>query len=136
MSPLRAEAHLLLRSGRNLFALLLLLALSSAAVWAGISKVNDQRATIERVEREQVRDLAAVEQANAGPEGDAGYNAYYAFMLTQDSPPHSLLRRSASVTCNPMSCAFVRWGFRVNSTTPRRSTRSWPCPACSIGRSC
>lgn len=87
MSPLRAEARLLLRSGRNLFALLLLLALSSAAVWAGISKVNDQRATIERVEREQLRDLAAVEQANAGPEGDAGYNAYYAFMLTQDPPP-------------------------------------------------
>ena len=31
--------------------------------------------------------LAAVEEANAGPEGDAGYNAYYAFMLTQDPPP-------------------------------------------------
>ena len=82
-----AELRLLLRSGRNLLALALLLVLSSAAVWAGISKIENQRATIERVEREQLRDLAAVEAANAGPEGDAGYNAYYAFMLTQDPPP-------------------------------------------------
>ena len=83
----RAEARLLLRSNRNVFALLLLLVLSAASVWSGIVQVQDQRATIERVEREQVRDLAAVEEANAGPEGEAGYNAYYAFMLTQDPPP-------------------------------------------------
>ena len=82
-----AEFSLLLRSGRNLLALILLLVLSSAAVWAGITEIADQRATIERVEAEQVRDLAAVEKANAGPEGDAGYNAYYGFMLTQDPPP-------------------------------------------------
>lgn len=87
MSIWFAETRLLLRSGRNLVALILLLVLSSAAVWAGISEVEHQRATIERVEAEQVRDLAAVEDANAGPEGDAGYNAYYAFMLTQDPPP-------------------------------------------------
>ncbi len=86
MSPIRAETRLLLRSGRNLFALLLLLALSAAAVGSGIARIASQRATIERVEREQVRDLAAVAQAYAGPEGDAGYNAYYAFMLTQDPP--------------------------------------------------
>mgnify|MGYP001479670397 CR=1 FL=1 len=61
--------------------------LSGAAVWAGIAEIEHQRATIERVEAEQIRDLAAVEEANAGPEGDAGYNAYYAFMLTQDPPP-------------------------------------------------
>ena len=83
----RAEARLLLRSNRNVLALLLLLALSAASVWSGIVQVQDQRATIERVQREQVRDLAAVEEANAGPEGEAGYNAYYAFMLTQDPPP-------------------------------------------------
>ena len=83
----RAEARLLLRSNRNVFALLLLLVLSAASVWSGIVQVQDQRATIERVQREQVRDLAAVEEANAGPEGEAGYNAYYAFMLTQDPPP-------------------------------------------------
>ncbi|WP_137681709.1 ABC transporter permease [Aurantiacibacter suaedae] len=82
-----AEARLLLRSGRNLVALILLLALSSAAVWAGIAEVEHQHATIKRVEAEQVRDLAAVAEANAGPEGDAGYNAYYAFMLTQGPPP-------------------------------------------------
>ena len=87
MSALRAEARLLLRSGRNLLALILLFVLSCAAVWVGIAKIESQRATIERVEREQVRDLASVEDANAGPEGDAGYNAYYAFMLTQDPPP-------------------------------------------------
>ena len=83
----RAEARLLLRSNRNVLALLLLLVLSAASVWSGIVQVQDQRATIERVQREQVRDLAAVEEANAGPEGEAGYNAYYAFMLTQDPPP-------------------------------------------------
>jgi ABC-2 type transport system permease protein len=82
-----AELRLLLRSGRNLLALILLLVLSSAAVWAGITEIADQRATIERVEAEQVHDLAAVEKANAGPESDAGYNAYYGFMLTQDPPP-------------------------------------------------
>lgn len=82
-----AELRLLLRSGRNLLALILLFLLSGAAVWAGIAEIKHQRATIERVEAEQIRDLAAVEEANAGPEGDAGYNAYYAFMLTQDPPP-------------------------------------------------
>lgn len=82
-----AELRLLLRSGRNLLALILLFLLSGAAVWAGIAEIEHQRATIERVEAEQIRDLAAVEEANAGPEGDAGYNAYYAFMLTQDPPP-------------------------------------------------
>lgn len=82
-----AELRLLLRSSRNLLALVLLFLLSGAAIWAGIAEIRDQRATIERVEAEQVRDLAAVEEANAGPEGDPGYNAYYAFMLTQDPPP-------------------------------------------------
>ncbi|GGO97156.1 ABC transporter permease [Stakelama pacifica] len=82
-----AELRLLLRSSRNLLALLLLFLLSGAAVWAGITEIRDQRATIKRVEAEQMRDLAAVEDANAGPEGDAGYNAYYAFMLTKDPPP-------------------------------------------------
>ena len=82
-----AELRLLLRSGRNLLALVLLLVLSSAAVWAGIAEIENQRDTIERVEAEQRRDLAAVRDANAGPEGDPGYNAYYAFMLTQDPPP-------------------------------------------------
>ncbi|MXP25589.1 DUF3526 domain-containing protein [Altererythrobacter indicus] len=87
MSPLRAETRLFLRSGRNLFAVILLLVLASAAVWSGLAQVDAQRTTIERVEREQARDLASVEAAQAGPEGDAGYNAYYAFMLTQDPPP-------------------------------------------------
>jgi len=87
MSIWTAELRLLLRSGRNLLALILLLLLSSAAVWAGIAEIQNQRATIERVAAEQARDLAAVEKANAGPEGEAGYNAYYAFMLTQDPPP-------------------------------------------------
>lgn len=87
-SPIwRAELRLLLRSGRNLLALLLLLVLASAAVWAGIAEIAHQRAAIERIEGEQARDLAAVEQANAGPQGDPGYNAYYAFMLTKDPPP-------------------------------------------------
>ena len=87
MSPLRAETRLLLRSGRNLFALLLLAALSTAAIWAGIANMRGQEEIIARVEAEQQRDLAAVEDAQAGPEGDPGYNAYYAFMLTKDPPP-------------------------------------------------
>ncbi len=87
MNPLGAETRLFLRSGRNIAALLLLLVLSATAVWAGIAEVANQRAAIERVAQEQARDLAAVEDANAGPQGDAGYVAYYAFMLTQDPPP-------------------------------------------------
>ena len=42
-----AELRLLLRSGRNLLALILLFMLSGAAVWAGIAEIERQRATIE-----------------------------------------------------------------------------------------
>lgn len=87
MTPLHAEARLLLRSGRNLLALILLFVLASAAVCSGIAEMRGQRETIARVEREQARDLAAVKDAQAGPEGEAGYAAYYAFMLTSDAPP-------------------------------------------------
>ena len=62
----RAEARLLLRSNRNVFALLLLLVLSAASVWSGIVQVQDQRATIERVQREQVRDLAGIRRVVRG----------------------------------------------------------------------
>ena len=131
----RAEARLLLRSNRNVLALILLLVLSAASVWSGIVQVQDQRATIERVQREQVRDLAAVEEANAGPEGEAGYNAYYAFMLTQDPLPRSLSRRSASVTCNPMFCACVPSACSHSSTIPKSTIRNSLCRVFSIGLS-
>lgn len=87
MSPLFAEMRLFLRSGWNSFAVLLLLVLSLAAVLSGIAHFRAQERTIARVEAEQVRDLSTVEAAQAGPDGDPGYNAYYAFMLTQDPPP-------------------------------------------------
>ncbi|WP_116366971.1 ABC transporter permease [Parahaliea mediterranea] len=87
MTPVHAEALLLLKSGRNLVALLLLVALSVAAVWSGSVQVSGQQEVIERVAQAQEEDLAAVEQAQAGPRGDPGYAGYYAFMLTQDPPP-------------------------------------------------
>jgi ABC-2 type transport system permease protein len=87
MSRVRAELRLILRSPLGILSLALLLALSSLAIWSGIAQMARQEATIARVTAEQARDFAAVADAQGKPDGDAGYAAYYSFLLTHDAPP-------------------------------------------------
>lgn len=86
MIRLRYELRLLLRSKVSFAALLLLLALSLAAVWAGLSASARQNAVIDRVAAAQGRDLAAAAKQYGKPDGEAGYAAYYTFHLTSDRP--------------------------------------------------
>ncbi|SFS11779.1 DUF3526 domain-containing protein [Sphingomonas jatrophae] len=87
MSRLSAELRLILRSRMGVGSLLLLLLLSSLAVWSGIAQMERQRETIARVSGEQRRDFAGVAATHGKPDGDAGYAAYYSFLLTHDAPP-------------------------------------------------
>jgi len=86
MIRLRHEFRLLLRSRVSVAALLLLLVLSSVAVWSGLAATARQNATIDRVTAAQGRDLAAVAKRYGKPDGEAGYAAYYTFHLTWDRP--------------------------------------------------
>lgn len=87
MSRTIAELRLLSRSRFAVLSLALLLILSALAVWSGVAQVARQNAAIARVTAEQARDYAAVTAAHGKPDGDAGYAAYYSFMLTSDAPP-------------------------------------------------
>ena len=87
MSRLHAELRLILRSRLSVVSLALLALLASLAVWSGIAQVARQEATIARVAAEQQRDFAAVAATHGKPDGDAGYAAYYSFLLTHDAPP-------------------------------------------------
>lgn len=79
------ELKLLLRSRLVVTALLLLLALSSLAVWSGLREVARQRDTIARVGPLNERDVAAVARSHAdSPNG--GDAAYYTFYATWDPP--------------------------------------------------
>lgn len=86
MSLLRAELRLILRSRLAAASLALLFALSALSIWSGLSAVNRQEAMIARVTAEQARDLTAVAKEYGKPDGDAGYAAYYSFLLTHDRP--------------------------------------------------
>ena len=86
MIRLRYELRLLLRSKVSAAALLLLLALTLVAVWAGLSASARQNAVIDRVAAAQERDLAAVAKQYGKPDSEAGYAAYYTFHLTSDRP--------------------------------------------------
>jgi ABC-2 type transport system permease protein len=86
MMRLRYELRLLLRSRVSAAALLLLLALSLVAVWAGLSASARQNAVIDRVAAAQGRDLAAIAKQYGKPDSEAGYAAYYTFHLTSDRP--------------------------------------------------
>ena len=86
MSLLHAELRLILRSRLAAASLALLMALSALSVVSGLSAVSRQEATIARVTAEQARDLAAVAKAYGKPDGEAGYAAYYSFLLTHDRP--------------------------------------------------
>lgn len=87
MSRLHAELRLILRSRLGVVSLALLALLAALAVWSGIAQVARQQATIARVAAEQQRDFAAVAATHGKPDGDAGYAAYYSFLLTHDAPP-------------------------------------------------
>jgi len=86
MSLLRAELRLILRSRLAAASLALLFVLSVLSIWSGLSAVDRQDATIARVTAEQARDLAAVAKEYGKPDGEAGYAAYYALLLTHDRP--------------------------------------------------
>ncbi len=82
------ELRLFLRQRIALPALLLMLLLSGASVWAGLAEVARQHEVIARIQPRQASDEAAI-AAWAGKEGEAGNAAYYTFHATWD-PPSSL----------------------------------------------
>jgi ABC-2 type transport system permease protein len=86
MSLARVELRLILRSRLAAASLALLLMLSALSIWSGLSAVRRQEARIARVTAEQARDLAAVANDYGKPDGEAGYAAYYSFLLTHDRP--------------------------------------------------
>lgn len=85
MSSLAFELRLILRSRLMTAALLLLLLLSSLAVWSGLHEVGRQRDTIARVQPLNEQDVAAVAQRQAGSK-EGGGPAYYTFHATWDPP--------------------------------------------------
>ncbi|WP_288380767.1 DUF3526 domain-containing protein [uncultured Massilia sp.] len=85
MNQLRFELRLILRSRLMTAALLLLLLLSSLAVWSGLHEVERQRETISRIGPLNEQDVAAVAQRQAGSK-EGGGPAYYTFYATWDPP--------------------------------------------------
>lgn len=85
MKLLSNELRLIFRSRLSSCALLLLLLLSSLAVWLGLQQVAQQRHTIERLAELQQKDAEAVADRYADS-GDAGSFAYYTFFNTWDPP--------------------------------------------------
>lgn len=79
------ELRLFLRQRIALPALLLMLVLSAASVWAGLAEVGRQNAVIERIQPQQAQDLAAV-AGHALRDEDPGNAAYYTFHATWDRP--------------------------------------------------
>lgn len=85
MSWLVHEGRLLVRSRGVVAALLLLLALSSLAVFSGLREVARQQETIARLVALHDEDLAA-QQRKYERGGNAGSAAYYTFHATWDAP--------------------------------------------------
>lgn len=81
----RHELRLFLRQRIAIPALLLILALSAASVWAGLVEVDRQNAVIDRIQPQQAQDLAAV-AGHALRDKDPGNAAYYTFHATWDRP--------------------------------------------------
>ena len=79
------EQRLFLRQRIALPALMLMLVLSAASVWAGLAEVARQHDVIARIQPKQAQDEAAI-AAWAGREGDAGNAAYYTLHATWDAP--------------------------------------------------
>ncbi len=85
MSWLIHEWRLLLRSRLSMAALLLLLGLTSVAVWSGLHEIERQHETIARLAPLHEQDVAVV-AAQYAAAGDAGSLAYYTFYNTWDAP--------------------------------------------------
>ena len=79
------ELRLFLRQRIAIPALLLMLLLAAASVWAGLVEVDRQNAVIDRIQPQQEQDLAAV-AAHALRDRDPGNAAYYTFHATWDRP--------------------------------------------------
>ncbi|WP_375194988.1 DUF3526 domain-containing protein [Sphingobium sp.] len=79
------ELRLLVRARIALFALVLLGALSAAAVIAGMAEVDRQRAAIAAIATPQAEDIGTI-AAWVDKSKDAGSAAYYSFHPTWDSP--------------------------------------------------
>ncbi|WP_315761674.1 DUF3526 domain-containing protein [Sphingomonas sp. Y38-1Y] len=85
MSLYTHELRLLLRQRLSLFALVLLAALTFAALGAGMAEVARQRAAIAAIPAAQAEDIGAVADY-VGRTQDAGSAAYYSFHPTWDAP--------------------------------------------------
>lgn len=85
MSLLAHELRLLLRQRLSVVALLLLGALTVAALAAGIGEVSRQRAAIAAIPAAQAEDIGAI-AAWIDRDKDAGSAAYYSFHPTWDAP--------------------------------------------------
>ncbi|QBE62087.1 DUF3526 domain-containing protein [Pseudoduganella lutea] len=85
MSRLTFELRLIVRSRLSIAALLLLLLLSTLAVWSGMQEVERQRQTIARLAPLHEQDVAAL-AARYPASKDAGNPAYYTFYNTWDAP--------------------------------------------------
>lgn len=85
MTWLTYECRLLLRSRLSMVALLLLLVLTSVAVWSGLHEIERQQQTIARLAPLHEQDVAVV-AAQYAEGGDAGSPAYYTFYNTWDAP--------------------------------------------------
>jgi len=88
MHALLHELRLVLRARLSVAALVLLLVLSSIAVWSGLQETARQRATIDRLAVLNEQDVAALAaRLKVTPEG--GYSAYYTFYNTWDAPSNT-----------------------------------------------
>jgi len=88
MTGLSYELRLILRSRLSVCALLLMLLLSTTAVWSGLHEITRQRQTIERLALLHAQDVAAVAAQHANSP-DAGEPAYYTFYNTWDMPSNA-----------------------------------------------
>lgn len=85
MTLLSHELRLFLRSRLSVVALLLLAALTTAAVIAGLSEIGRQRAAIAAIAPAQAEDIGAI-AAWIDAKKDAGSAGYYSFHPTWDPP--------------------------------------------------
>jgi ABC-2 type transport system permease protein len=83
----RVEMRLILRSRLAVASLALLFVLSALAIVSGLANVARQEAAIARAAAAQASDFTTVAADYGKPDGEAGYAAYYTFLLTTDRPP-------------------------------------------------
>lgn len=86
MNLWRTELALILRSRMAVAALSLLLAVSAAAIIAGLHAVSLQQATIARALQTQAGEMATQAALHSGEGRDAGDTGYYTFHATWDPP--------------------------------------------------